>query len=244
MAAASELEGMAVLVTGAGGGIGSAVASECAAGGARLFLVDRDPVVEEVAGLLSASFAIVDLAEHGAPAGAVAAAVEALGSLEGVVQAAGMQIPRRPLAELEDGDWERLLAVNLTATMMVCRAAAATMKNGSIVNIGSISARAGMPELVAYSATKAAVHQLTQGLALELAPAVRVNVVAPGYVETGLTAPVLADPEKRRRLEAQVPMGHIAQPAEIAPAVRFLLSPRAGYITGEILTVDGGFLAH
>ena len=238
-----DLERMPVLVTGAGGGIGSAIAAACAEAGAELFLVDRDERVAEVAAALGARSEILDLAEPAAAALAVERAAAALGSLEGVVQAAGVQIARRPLAELEDGDWSRLLAINLTATTMVCRAAASTIERGSIVNVGSVSGRRGMAGIVAYSATKAAVHQLTRGLALELAPAVRVNAVAPGFVETPLTERLLADPAERSAVEEQVPLGRVAAAAEIAPAVRFLLSDQAAYVSGEVLTVDGGLLA-
>ncbi len=241
---ASRLDSMPVLVTGAGGGIGGAIAAACAEAGAELFLVDRDERVAELAARLGCGFELLDLAERGAGERAVEAAVGALGRLGGLVQAAGVQIPRRPLAELEDADWERLLAINLTATVMVCRAAARQIERGAIVNVGSISGLAGMAGIVAYSATKAAVHQLTRGLALELAPAVRVNAVAPGFVETPLSAGVLADPGRRRELEARIPLGKVADPVEIAPTVRFLLSGEAAYVSGQIITVDGGYLAH
>lgn len=240
-----ELDRRPVLVTGASGGIGAAIAAECAAAGARLYLVDRDPRVAELADSLAAvGFEQADLADPVAPGRAVEAAAAALGGLEGVVQAASIQVPRRDLAELEDADWDRVVAINLTATMKVCRAAARVMERGAIVNVGSVSGLVGMAGLVAYSTTKAAVHQLTRSLALELAPDVRVNAVAPGYVDTPLAAAVMEDPEKRRALDARIPLGRVAAPAEIAPTVRFLLGDGAAYVTGQIVTVDGGLLAH
>lgn len=239
-----SLEGMRIMITGAAGGIGGGIAEECARAGALLHLVDRDPLVEELAVRLEAPGVLVaDLGRPGEPQRVIAEAAAALGGLDGLVQAAGGQAPRRPLAELDDADWDALVAGNLTAALMGCRAAARVMDRGAIVNVGSVSASRGMADIVAYSATKAAVHQLTRGLAVELAPRVRVNTVAPGFVATPMTTAILDDPARRRLVEQRVPAGRVGEPGDVAAAVRYLLSDEASYVTGEVLTVDGGLLA-
>jgi len=239
----SSLAGMRILITGAAGGIGAAIANECGRAGAQLYLVDRAPRVESVAASLSATGQAADLGRTGEPQRVAEEAAAALDGLDGLVHAAGGQAPRRPLVELEQEDWEDLVSNNLTATLMCCRAVAGIMERGAIVNVGSISAIVGMAGIVAYSATKAAVHQITRGLAVELAPYVRVNAVAPGFIETPMTATLLHDAERRRAVEERVPAGRVGVPEDVGAAVRFLLSNEASYITGEVLTVDGGFCA-
>lgn len=242
-----DLSGEAGLVTGAGGGIGAAIAQALTGSGARVVLLDRRAEVRETASGLGAEYLVTDLAGTKTCEEAVECTARSLGRLSFLVNAAGVQ-DRGPLVELEDEGWERLNAINLGAAFRLCRAAAQRMisdgSGGSMLNITSISATVGVPGIVGYGATKAGLVQLTRGLAVELAPhGIRANALAPGYVRTSMTGDLFSDEERREQVLARIPLGRIAEPEEIAPAAVFLLSPAARYVTGEVLHVDGGYVA-
>ncbi|MQA87956.1 MAG: glucose 1-dehydrogenase [Streptosporangiales bacterium] len=236
------------IVTGGAGGIGSAIARALAAHGARLVLVDSDDAVESVAAECGAIALRGDIRDHGLPGRALS--LVASGSSEPVagpdllVNAVGTQV-RTAGVEVTEEDWQRLVDVNLSGLYRFCREAARPMiarGHGSMVNVSSLSADRALAGIVPYAATKAAVSQLTRGLAVELGPrGVRVNGVAPGYVATPMTADLLSDADNVARVLARVPLGRLAEPEDIAPAVVFLLSDAARYITGEVIAVDGGF---
>ena len=239
--------GKAGLVTGAASGIGRAIAATLVESGAEVLLVDRDgPALEAAARELVAEAYAVDLAADSAPESAVGRTVVEWGRIDFLVNAAGVQA-RGPAIELSDEDWERLHAVNLRAVFRGCRAAARRMVEsggGAILNVASISSTVGVPGIVPYGAMKGGVVQLTRGLAVELAPSgVRVNAVAPGYVTTAMTGELWRDEDRKAQVTARIPLGRFASPEEISPAALFLLSPAAGYITGEVLHVDGGYVA-
>jgi 3-oxoacyl-[acyl-carrier protein] reductase len=239
------LDGVSGLVTGGASGIGRATATTLSAAGARVHLADRDPAVVDIAAELGATAEVCDLSEPGAGRRLVSEHAERHGGLGFLVNAAGVQAPRRALAELEDADWDRLASVNLRAVMETCRAAVTGMGEGAaIVNVASISGTVGVPGIVGYGAIKAAVAQLSRGLAVEVAPkGVRVNAVAPGYIRTPMTQAMLDDDQRAREVVARIPMGRVATPEEVAHAIVFLLSSWAGYVTGEVLHVDGGYRA-
>jgi NAD(P)-dependent dehydrogenase (short-subunit alcohol dehydrogenase family) len=237
--------GKAGLVTGAAGGIGCAIAAALVASGAEVLRVDRDgPALETAASELATEACAVDLALDGAPESAVERTVVEWGRIDFLVNAAGVQARGRAI-DLSDADWAMLHAVNLRAVFRACRAAAPRMMEGSaILNVASISSTVGVPGIVAYGAMKGGVVQLTKGLAVELAPyGIRVNAVAPGYVSTAMTEELWRDEERRAEVTARIPLGRFASPDEISPAALFLLSPAAGYVTGEVLHVDGGYVA-
>jgi 3-oxoacyl-[acyl-carrier protein] reductase len=241
-----DMDGNAGIVTGAAGGIGLSIARALLDAGADVLLVDLREDVEDAAQRLNARAQVADLAEDGGAGEMVERAVAEWGRIDFLVNAAGIQA-RGPAIELSDEDWERLHAVNLRAVFRGCRAAARRMVEsggGAILNVASISSTVGVPGIVPYGAMKAGVVQLTRGLAVELAPSgVRVNAVAPGYVTTAMTEELWRDEDRRAQVTARIPLGRFASPEEISPAALFLLSPAAGYITGEVLHVDGGYVA-
>ena len=242
-----DMGGRAGIVTGAARGIGRAIVEGLSGAGAKVLLVDRVDEVERTAQELGSEAHVADLAEDGTPESIIERALGLTGSLDFLVNAAGVQA-RGPAVELDDESWERLYAVNLRAVFRMCQAAARKMiergDGGSILNISSLSGTVGVPGIVPYGATKGGVVQITKGLAAELAPhGIRVNAIAPGYVETAMTAELHEDEARRAEVISRIPLGRFAGPEEMAPAAVFLLSPLAGYITGEVLHVDGGYVA-
>jgi NAD(P)-dependent dehydrogenase (short-subunit alcohol dehydrogenase family) len=246
-AGGTELEGRAVIVTGGVRGIGLAIARELLAAGAIVGVGSQDQRrAEAVARELGGDVVPLGmpLEDPDAPQRLVSAFVERAGRLDGLVNNAGISVIA-PAAELRRDDFRRVLDVNLTATFLCAQAAAAAMEEGAIVNVSSMSALQGVAGRAAYSASKAGVIALTRVLAVELAPAIRVCCVVPGPVATEMLREQAALGNiDLARMERRTPLGRIAEPREVAAAVRFLLGPGASFITGEALTVDGGWLAY
>jgi 2-deoxy-D-gluconate 3-dehydrogenase len=214
------------LVTGASRGIGRAVADRLRADGWSVETAERASGV--------------DLAD----AEQARRAVERLDRIDALVASAGTTA-RFAALELPLAEWRRVLELNLTSVFVLAQAAGRRMVEaggGSIVLVASLMSFLGGVDIVAYTASKGGVAQLAKAFSNELAPrGVRVNAVAPGYVETEMTSDI--EDWKRREVSARIPLGRWGTPEDVAAAVRWLLSDEAAYVTGIVLPVDGGFLA-
>lgn len=248
---AFRLEGRTALVTGGYRGLGAAFARGLAQAGADVVVGARDAdACREAAARLAAETGRrvlgvgLDVVDRSSVDDAVRAAVEQTGRLDVVVNNAGICY-HRPALEVPDEEWQQVFDVNVNGLWHMSRAAArhfADNGGGVIVNVGSISAQiVNRPQWQpAYNAAKAAVHQLTKSLAAEWAPlGIRVNAVAPGYVKTEM-APV-DEPRFRQRWIEDAPMRRYALPEEIAPTVVYLASDASSFMTGSVVTIDGGY---
>ena len=249
-----DLSGRHYLVTGAASGIGRAVAGLMGRLGARLSLVDVDAASLES---VRAQFVehgrvhavTMDLRETDAIGSMVEACVAAQGPLHGIVHCAGLQNVM-PVRTLNMDRARELFAVNTEAALALSSAFASRKvyagEQGALVFVSSVMAMAGSPGAVAYATSKAALHGMARTLAVELAPKrIRVNCIAPGFVRTPLLERTerLWEPGQREAVEAQHPLG-FGEPEDIANAVAFLAADTGRWITGTVLVVDGGYLAH
>ncbi|CAN7352423.1 glucose 1-dehydrogenase [Pseudorhodoferax sp. LjRoot39] len=243
------LDGRVCVVTGAGSGIGAAIAQAFAAAGAQVALVDRDiAAARRVAGALAEQGTRVlaaecDIADEAAVLAAAQQVRTQLGPVAALVNNAGLLRPGT-LAAVSVAEWNAVLAVNLTGYLLCARAFGADMLaagRGSIVHVASVSALHPQTASGAYSASKAGVRLLSRQLAAEWGPqGVRSNVVCPGMVRTALSARFYAEPGFEARRAAATASRRIGEPQDIADPVLFLASERAAYVNGAELVVDGG----
>jgi NAD(P)-dependent dehydrogenase (short-subunit alcohol dehydrogenase family) len=241
---------MRVLVTGAAAGIGLAIARRLARDGIGLALADRDAAgLEHAANELAAhGIAVTIIPGDIADAGTVEATAEAAGAIDGLVNCAGIY-PVTPLLELTAAEWDRVLALNLRTPFLLTQAVARRMiaagRGGAIANISSTASVLARPGIAHYAASKAGLNQLTRVIAVELAPhRIRVNAVLPGVIETETVMATQTTPAAIAEMaakQARIPMRRLGTPEEIADMVAFLLSPAASYVTGALITADGGF---
>lgn len=236
------------MVTGAGGGIGAGVARKLAAGGAAVVLVDlAEEAGERTADQIrsdggQATFVRTDVTDPDEIQRAIDAAITTFGGLHLAHNNAGIVHGPAELHELDLATWQRVQAVNATSVFLCLQAEIRHMRasgGGAIVNTASGAGIAAAPALAAYVASKHAVVGLTRSAAVENARhGIRINAVAPGTVETAMTA-AMSD-EQRQELNALMPLGRMARPDEVAEVVAFLLTDAASYVNGAIVTVDGG----
>jgi NAD(P)-dependent dehydrogenase (short-subunit alcohol dehydrogenase family) len=238
------------VVTGAGSGIGAAAARSLAAAGARIVCTDiRGEEAEDVASDIrgqggNATALALDVADEAAVERAFATAAE-FGRIAALVNCAGIS-KRKPALEIAREDWDTVNAVNVTGTFLCARAAARRMTGGgAIVNIASVLGfSGGLYPNVAYQTSKGAVVNLTRALANEWAQlGIRVNGVAPGWIETPFITNASENPEVRRTIESAIPLGRLGKTGEVTGAILFLASAASSYMTGQTIIIDGGFLA-
>lgn len=244
----------AALVTGASYGIGGAIAAGLAEDGFDVAITDLDTAaLANTAAAIEATGARVvkvalDIRDQASVERGFAAAAEAFDGIDVLVNNAGIPMTR-PATEITRAEWETALAVNLTGNFFMCqqigRHLIAAGRPGAIVSLASTHGTVGFPNTIAYGVAKAGISHMTRILAIEWAPHnIRVNAIAPGTTETESRAPALADPERRAALLNRIPLRRFGNPAEMAGAVRYLMSPQASYITGQVLLLDGGLTAY
>jgi NAD(P)-dependent dehydrogenase (short-subunit alcohol dehydrogenase family) len=246
-----DLSGMTVLVTGASGGIGRATALALADCGADLVLLAR--------GEAALSHVCTEVEDRGTGGRVRACCVDLtdtrrtrelimeLPAIDALVNNAGTNIPQR-LEEVDEGSFEAIFGLNVKAAFFVAQACVAKFRErgqgGVIVNVSSQMGHVGAARRTLYCASKHALEGLTKAMAVELAgEGIRVNSVCPTFIETPMTAPMLADAQFRAEVQAKIPMGRVGTAAEVAGCIVFLLSPAASLMTGSSLVVDGGWTA-
>lgn len=248
-----RLDGKIAVVTGAARGIGFATADALSEAGATVIITDMngDAATNAAAELSAkgrkADNALLDVTDPRAVEKVHAAIIAKHGRVDILVNNAGIAISNRPAETMDDPTWLKVIDVNLNGVFWCCRTFGAAMLaqgGGNIVNVGSMSADiVNRPqEQAQYNASKAGVHHLTRSLAAEWAPRkVRVNAVAPTYIETELTRFVYDDPEMMKHWIGGTPMGRMGQPSEIAAVILFLASEASSLMTGSIVSADAGY---
>jgi len=246
-----DFTGKVALITGAASGMGAATAREFRAAGGQVVIVDRnDQLAGQVAREIEAGPPVIgDVSDSAFCNRAVETTLDRHGRLDVLVNAAGI-IVRADALNTSDEQWQRVMNVNVNGVFFMSRAAVGPMKKqgyGVIINFGSIWGGVGAAGVIAYCASKGAVHQITRAMALDYVnDGIRINAVCPGEVNTPMLASERSEPvtpELMQQLADTVPMGRLAEPVEIARVVLFMASDAASYMTGTMVNVDAGYTA-
>lgn len=236
------------IVTGGSSGLGFATAQQLIADGMIVIITGRDGDKLQAAKDALGDHCVakqIDTSDFDALPGFVEDIVSNFGSIDVLVNNAGINM-KKPVAEVTNEDFQKILNVNLTGVFALSREVIkvmSTQKNkGVIINISSMAAQYGLPYVIAYSASKTAIDGMTRALAVELGPiGIRINAVAPGFIHTPMTAKALdSDPARKAKVMGRTPMGKMGEPQDVADAISFLVSDRAKFIHGVVLAVDGG----
>ncbi|MCJ7746485.1 MAG: 3-oxoacyl-ACP reductase FabG [Desulfobacterales bacterium] len=247
-----RLEGKIALVTGSAQGLGKEIASSLAQNGCSLVLADiiyPEETAKQIEEIGSRSISVqADISDEAEVKNLVKKAISEYKKVDILVNNAGIsQLGYTATEDLPIEEWDKIIAVNLRGTFLCCKHVGKQMirsGSGSIINISTTAGMTGVPRAPAYCASKAGIILLTKSLALEWARYnIRVNAIAPHYLETELTKGLRASEKVYDGLVKQIPMRRFAKPAEVVGTVLFLSSPASSYITGTVIVVDGGFLA-
>ncbi|MCF7885802.1 MAG: SDR family oxidoreductase [Candidatus Marinimicrobia bacterium] len=235
------------IVTGGSRGIGYAIAKTFVEHNIRTIIIARNETA-----LIKASndlgkladYRVCDVAQLSEIPDLVNAIDEQYGRIDILVNNAGINL-KKPVTEVSDEEYQKIITINQTAVFSLSREVTKIMirqGKGSILNISSMAAQYGLPNVIAYSASKTAIEGMTRAMAVELSPqGIRVNCIAPGFIETPMSSKALDDdPERKNRVLSRTPMGKLGQPQDIGEAAYFLCSDKANFITGEVICVDGG----
>jgi len=242
-----QTEKKTAIVTGGGSGLGFAIAKAFTQNGITTIIAGRDQVklkkAQEQLGPLC-FFKVLDVTDYKAIPAFVEEIESTHGPIDILVNNAGIN-QKKEFTEVSDIEFTNMLNTNVTAVFVLSREVAKKMltrKKGSILNISSMAAQYGLPKVIAYTASKTAIEGMTRAMAVELSPmGIRVNAIAPGFIYSDMTAKALdSDPERKARVMARTPMGHMGQPEDIGAAALYLSGEDARYITGVVLPVDGG----
>ena len=247
-----ELTGKVAVVVGGTSGIGRAIAHGFAQAGADVIPTSRraeqvESTAKEIEELGRRSLRVTsDVSDRASLERVLSEAVQTFGRVDILVNSAG-RTKRAPTIEFSEEDWDDIIDTNLTGTLRACQVFGKHMlerESGSIINIASLSTYVALYEVAAYSASKAAVGSLTKSLAIEWSSrGVRVNAIAPGVFRTALNTKLLDETERGREFLVRTPMKRFGNVEELAGAAIFLASDAASFVSGEIIAVDGGFLA-
>lgn len=246
-----ELEGKTAIVTGASSGIGRGIAKRFAREGADIVIADiktdaAENVAEEIKEIGQEALVVkTDVSNSDDVDKMVEATVSKFGKVDILVNNAGVFV-QKPIQEMEEGDWDKVLDVNLKGAFLCTRRVVEEMLEqggGKIVNIASIAGKTGFQNSSAYCASKGGIVNLTRELGMELAPkGIHVNAIGPGVIETAMTKPLLEDEEFEEQTLAMTPRGRIGKPEDIASAAVYLASDESDFVVGETVFVDGGWL--